>query len=104
MRCKSENHVPIVAVSDAPRIPDALSKASGDRLQNSGARPSGDRSRAVLQSNVPSQENPDQASGDRSHVPGVEASGEGLSGKPPDSYNVVVEQLAGESEEKHLLL
>ena len=53
------------------------------------------------------EENPGQASGDRLHIPVVQASGdqfqkgpawlifffeEGLSGEPPFSHNVVVEQ------------
>ena len=31
-RCKSENHVPDVAVSKESRIPDVTSKVSADRL------------------------------------------------------------------------
>ena len=58
VRCKSENHVPIVAVSKEPRKHDDPSKSSGDRLQISGARLSGDRSPIVLQSDLPSKENP----------------------------------------------
>ena len=54
-RCKSENPVPIVAVSKEPRTPDDPSKASGDRLLP-GASTSGDQPRKVLQSDVPSQE------------------------------------------------
>ena len=58
IRCKSENHVPIVAVSKGLRIPDDPSKALGDRLQIPGVRSSGDQSRQVLQSDVPCQEKP----------------------------------------------
>ena len=57
---------------------------------------------------------PGQASGDRLHFPRVQAPGdrshkvpewllpfeEGLSGEPPDSHNVVVEQLVVEPKEK----
>ena len=32
LRCKPENHVPILAVSKEPRVPDDPSKASGDRF------------------------------------------------------------------------
>ena len=77
IRCKSEKHVPIGAVSKEPRIPDGPSKASGDRLQIPGARSSGDRSRKVLQSDVPGWENPGQASSDRLHFPGVQAPRDG---------------------------
>ena len=66
-RCKSENHVPLLAVAEEPRIPDAPSKASGDRLRIPGGRSSGDQSREVLQSDVPGLENAGQASGDRWH-------------------------------------
>ena len=38
IRCKSENHVPLVAVSQEPRIFDLATKASGDRLQIPGVR------------------------------------------------------------------
>ena len=64
IRCKSENHVPSAPISNAPRLPDVFSQASGDRLEIPGASASGDRSRKVRQSDVPSQENPGQASGD----------------------------------------
>ena len=70
-RCKSENHVPIVAVSKEPRVPNDPSQASGDRLQIPNASESGDGSHQVLQSDVPGQENTGQASGDRLHFPRV---------------------------------
>ena len=57
--------MPIVAGPEELRKPDDPSKASGDRLQIPGASTSGDWSREVLQYDVPSQENPGQASGDR---------------------------------------
>ena len=65
IRCKSRNHVKIVAISKETLIPDDPSKASSDRLRIPGARAPGDLSRTVPQSDVPSQENPGQASGDR---------------------------------------
>ena len=99
--------------SDESRVPDDPSKASGERLQIPGARPSGGRSRKVLQSGVPSQENSGQPSGDRLRFPAVQAAGhwsckvpdwiqfykEGHSDEPPDSHNVVVEQPAVEPTE-----
>ena len=63
IRCKSENHVPIVAVSKETRILDDPSKASADRLQTPGARLPGDRSRKAIQCPEPGK--PGQASGDR---------------------------------------
>ena len=99
IRCKSENHVPLVAVSEELRIPDVLSKAAGDRLHIAGASGPGDWSRKVLQSDVPSQEN-------RTHISCVQAPGdpphkvpewlqplkECPSGDPPDPHHEVVEQ------------
>ena len=99
--CKTENHVPVVEVPKEIRIPDVLGRPdTSPRCQIIN------RSREVLQSDVPSQENPGQASGDRLHFRFVQALGdrpdnapervqlsrEGLSGNPPDSHNVVVEQ------------
>ena len=64
---KSENHVPIVEVSKGARVPDFPVKASGDRLQRPGARAARADGEKVPQSDVPRQENPGQASGDRLH-------------------------------------
>ena len=113
---KSENHVPIGAVpTKGPRTPD---NPSCDRLQIPGASTPGDQPRKVLQPDVPHQQNPGQASGDRLHFPGVEAPPgdrshkvpdwrqpvkEGLSGEPSDSHNVVMEQPVVEPREKHLM-
>ena len=99
------SRVPIVAVSKEPHVSDDPSQSSGARLQIPGARSSKGRSRKDLHSNVPSQENPGQALGDRLHLTGVQAPGdrsrdvpewlqifeEGLSGDlpPPDSHIVV---------------
>ena len=47
IRCKSDNHVPIVAVSEEPRIPNVPSKPSGDRLRIPGARSPRDWSHEV---------------------------------------------------------
>ena len=93
--------MPIVAGPEKFRIPDDPSKASGDRLQIPGASTSGDLSREVLQYDVPSQENPGQASGDRLIAfprhrrhretgrtrfhRGFKFSQEGLSSEPPDT-------------------
>ena len=52
----------LVADSEGPQKPDVPENASDDRLRIPGARSSGDPSRKVLQSDVPSPENPDQAS------------------------------------------
>ena len=43
--CKFENHVPLVAVSEAPR--NASAKASGDRLHFPGVLTPGDQSHKV---------------------------------------------------------
>ena len=67
-RCKSENHVPMVAVSEESLIPDDPSNAPRDRWHIPGGSASGDWSRKVVESDVPSQENLGQASGDREHV------------------------------------
>ena len=87
IRCTSGIHVPILAVFAEPRKPDVPTKASGDRLQIHGARAS--------PSGV-------QAQGDRSHeVPQwLQPSEEGLSGEPPDSHHVVVEQTVVEQKEE----
>ena len=117
-KIKSEKHVPIVAVSKELRIPDDDSKASWDRLQIPGAKSSRDWSRKVPQFDVPSQDNPNQASCDGLHFQGVQASETGrmrclpdwlqsfeeglFSGEPPDSHNVVVEQPEVKPKEKTL--
>ena len=62
--------MPVVAVSKEPRFPDDPRGRRATALQIPGARSSGDRSRKVLQSDVPSQENSGQALGDRLHFPG----------------------------------
>ena len=118
-RCKSEKHLPSVAVSKERRmyIPDDPSKAWGDRLQIPGASTSGDQSRKVLQPDFPQQENPGLPPGVGLHLPGVQALGhgshelpewlqpleEGLSGELPDSHNVVVVQPEVEKR-KHLMM
>ena len=58
-------------------------------------------------SDVSSQKNRGQASGDLSlKVPGrIQPFKEGLSGEPPDSHNVLVDQPAVESEKRtHLMI
>ena len=116
-RRKSENRVPMVAGSKEPRIPDDPSQESGDRFQIPGARSSRTCSREVLQSDVPHQEKPGQAPGDRLHFPSVQAPRypshkvpewlqlvkEGRSGEPPDSHNIVVEQPVVDRQRKHLM-
>ena len=47
IRCKSENHLPIMAVSKEPRVPDVPSKASGGRLHFPGVQAEGDQSHDV---------------------------------------------------------
>ena len=90
IRCKSQNHVPIVAVSEEPRFPDDPSKASGDRLQMPGADHQETSREKLL--NLMSQARRTQPSiGDG-----------GLSGELSHSHNVVVEQPAVEPEEKTL--
>ena len=44
VRCKSENHVPNVAVCKEPRVPDVSSKVSADPLHFRGVQAHGDRS------------------------------------------------------------
>ena len=46
-RRKSDNQVPIVAVSSEPRVPDDFSKASGERLYFPDVQALGDRSHKV---------------------------------------------------------
>ena len=70
IRCKSVNHLPIVAIAIEPRKPDDPLKASEDRLQTPGARSSEDGSYKVPQTDDIGEENPGQASGDRLHFPG----------------------------------
>ena len=90
VRCRSEKHVRIVAVSEEPRVPNDPLKASGDRLQSSSfpmsqaRRTQGLHFRGV------------QAPGDRSYeVPvRLEPFKENLSAEPTESHSVVVEQLA----------
>ena len=101
MRCKSRERVPIVTVLKKLRTPDVSANASSDRLQITGVRASGDRSRKFPQSDVSGQENSGQASGDRLHFSGGQAPGDGSHNVPewlklfelPDSHNVVVEHL-----------
>ena len=114
IRCKSENHLSVVALSEEPRTPDVPSKASGDRLRIPGARSPGDQSRKTVQSDVPSQENPGQASGGPLQITGVQAPGdrahqvpewlqsfkEAFCGEAPDSHSVVVVQPVGEPKER----
>ena len=70
IRCKLENHVPIVAVSEEPCVsPRPQSKHPGDRLPIPGAKALGDWSRMVPE--------------------WLQLFDEGLSGEPSDSENVV---------------
>ena len=107
MRCKSGERVPIVTVLKKLGTPDVPANASSDRLQITGVRASGDRSRKFPQSDVSGQENSGQASGDRLHFSGGQAPGDGSHNVPewlklfelPDSHNVVAEHfLVGPSQ------
>ena len=82
IRCKSENHVPIVAVSEEPRVLHDPSPASCDRLLFPGVQVSG-----VWSHKVPAR---------------PQLVEEGLSGEFPDSHSVVVDQPVAETVEKTL--
>ena len=79
---RSENRVPIVAVSKQLRKPDDPSVLSGDRLHFPGVQAPEDQSHKVPEWLQPFEG--------------------GLGGEPPDSHNVVVEQLVLEPTEKTL--
>ena len=76
IRCQSENHVPIMTVSQEFRI-SVSAKASGDRLHFPDVQ-------------APGQKVPERH----------QTFEEGLSGEPTDSHNVVVEQPVVEPKEK----
>ena len=102
-----------MTVSNERRIPDDPSMASGDRLQMVPDHQETCREKFF---NPMSQVRKTQARhrGDRLRFPGVQAPGhqshkvperlqpfkEGLSGEPPDSHSVFLEQLAGEPKQK----
>ena len=86
IRCKSENQVPTFAAKNLVHPMTLRRRRATDcKLQVPDHQETG--SRKVLQSDVPSQEKPGQPSGDRLHVPGVQAQGN-WSHQVPDWFSI----------------